>query len=393
MHKTHKIQLIPTESQKNLLHQSFGVRRHSYNWALAKWKELYELGEKPSAYTLIKLQNSIKKNEFPFYKDVNKCASQYAIHDLESSFKKMWKEKSGYPRFKKKGIKDSYIAVENNTKFKQKDKKIWLPRIGWVKTHENLRFEGKVNYVAVKRVANKYFAVVNIMTNDTPTICKSQDVVGIDLGIKTLLTCSDGKTFENPKSLLRGLKSLKRSQRSLSRKKKGSFNRKKQVKVLAKKHYKISCMRKNALHQATSYLAKNYGTIVIEDLNVKGMFKNRKLSQAVIDASFGEFKRQITYKSQWNGVKLIVADRFFASSKICSCCGQKKEVLKLSERVFKCSNCENKLDRDLNAAINLANLALLSNREEVKPVEQTQCALSNQRGVAMKQELNNLITV
>jgi putative transposase len=392
MYKTHKIQLIPTNSQKNLLHQSFGVRRHSYNWALAKWKELYELGEKPNVYMLVKLQNSIKKKEFPFYKNVNKCSPQYAIHDLGNAFKKMWKEKSGYPRFKKKGEKDSYIAVESEKDFKQKDNKIWLPRIGWVRCHENLRFNGKVNNVTVKKVADKYFAFVNIITNDTSTICENQAVVGVDLGIKTLLTCSDGKTFENPKSLLRGLKSLKRSQRSLARKKKGSLNRKKQINVVAKKHYKISCMRKNALHQATSYLVKNYGTIVIEDLNVKGMVKNHKLAQAINDASFGEFKRQITYKSEWSGVKLLVADRFFASSKICSCCGQKKEVLKLSERVFKCFNCENKLDRDLNASINLANLALLSNREEVKPVEQTQIFEQSNR-VAMNQELNNLITV
>lgn len=387
MHKTHKIQLIPTNSQKNLLHQSFGVKRHSYNWALAKWKELYELGEKPSAYKLIKLQNSIKKNEFPFYKNVNKCAPQYAIHDLESAFKKMWKEKYGHPKFKKKGVKDSYVAVEGEKDFKQKYKKLWIPRIGWFRCHENLRFNGKVNNIVIKRVADKYFAFINIITNETPTICENQAVVGVDLGIKTLLTCSNGKTFENPKSLLRGLKSLKRSQRSLARKKKGSLNRKKQIKVVAKKHYKISCIRKNALHQATSYLVKNYGTIVIEDLNVKGMVKNHKLAQAINDASFGEFKRQITYKSEWRGVKLIVADRFFASSKICSCCGQKKEVLKLSERVFKCSNCENKLDRDLNAAINLANLALLSNREEVKLVEQTQMFEQSNR-VAMNQELN-----
>jgi len=129
LYKAHKIQLIPTKKQKELLHKSFGCRRHSFNWGLAKWKELYEAGEKPSAYSLIKLQNSVKKEQTPFYLEVNKCAVQYALHDLESAFKKMWKEKSGYPKFKKKGVSDSYVAVENNTQFKQKDKKIWLPRI------------------------------------------------------------------------------------------------------------------------------------------------------------------------------------------------------------------------------------------------------------------------
>src|SRR5690554_12507 len=133
MNKAHVVKLYPTKTQRNLIHQSCGVARHSYNWALAKWKELYEQGEKPSAYSLIKLQNSIKREEFPFYMEVTKCAPQYAIHNLEKAFKRMWKLGSGYPKFKKRGVKDSYVAVENKTQFKQKDKKIWLPRIGWVK--------------------------------------------------------------------------------------------------------------------------------------------------------------------------------------------------------------------------------------------------------------------
>lgn len=355
MNKAHQIQIIPTKAQKKLLHKSFGCRRHSYNWALAKWQELYKLGQKPSAMTLIKLQNSIKKTEMPFYLEVNKCAVQYAIWAVEAAYKKMWKEKTGYPKFNKKGVKDSYVAVENYTRFKQQNNKIWLPRIGWVKTTENLRFEGKVNNVVVKRIADKYFAVVNLITNETPTKSESQAIVGVDLGIKTLMICSDGTTFENPKALKSNLKRLKRLQRGLNRKQKGSNNRKKQQMKVARKHYKISCIRKNAIHQATTYLVKNYGKIVIEDLNTKGMVKNRKLSQSINDASFGEISRQLAYKSLWNGVELVKADRFFASSKTCSNCSHKKEALKLSERIFKCESCKTEIDRDLNAAINLAN--------------------------------------
>lgn len=360
LYKAHKIQLIPTKKQKELLHKSFGCRRHSFNWGLAKWKELYEAGEKPSAYSLIKLQNSVKKEQTPFYLEVNKCAVQYALHDLESAFKKMWKEKSGYPKFKKKGVSDSYVAVENNTQFKQKDKKIWLPRIGWVKCHEDMRFEGKVNNVVVSRTADKYFASVTLVSNDTPATCENQAVVGVDLGIKTLLVCSDGTTFENPKVLRNNLKGLKRLQRRLSRKKKGGANRKKQQMKVARKHYRISCIRKNAIHAATRYLVDNYGKIIIEDLNIKGMVKNRRLAQAVSDASFGEFRRQLSYKSMWTGVEVVTADRFFASSKICSCCGHKKEELKLSERTFVCDQCGTSIDRDLNAAKNLANFGTTS---------------------------------
>jgi len=276
--------------------------------------------------------------------------------------------------------------------FKQKDKKIWIPRLGWVKCYENLRFEGKVQNSVVTKRAGMYFAVINIETNDIPTKSENQTIVGVDLGIKTLATLSDGTVFENPKALKSNLKSLKRLQRGLNRKVKGSNNRKKQQQRLAKKYYKVSGIRNNALHQATSYITKNYGTIVLEDLNVKGMVKNRKLSQAISDVSFGEFRKQIEYKSKWYGVEVIVADRFYPSSKICSCCGHKKEKLKLSERTYNCTNCGTVIDRDLNASKNLANLALLGNPEKVKLVEQTQIQDSS-CGVVLKQEflLNNIL--
>ena len=236
-----------------------------------------------------------------------------------------------------------------------------------------------------------YFASINIISNEAPIISENQTVVGVDLGIKQLATCSDGTVFENPKALKSNLKSLKRLQRSVSSKVKGSSNRKKAIEKLAKKHYKVSNIRKNALHQATSVLAKNYGTIVIEDLNVQGMGKNHRLAQAISDVGFGDFRNQLEYKVKWYGSNVIVANRFFPSSKICSCCGNKKETLKLSERIYNCHVCGNSIDRDLNASKNLANLALLGNPKDVKPAEQTQTSDSSDR-VAMKQELlfNNI---
>ena len=390
MHKSHKIKLNPTKAQKIFFEKSFGTARFTYNWALVKWQEMYKVGEKPTAYTLVKHINSIKRVEFPWMLEVGKTCCQYPIHNLEAAYKKMWKEKSGYPKFKKKGVKDSFVAVENKNQFKQKDKKIWIPRLGWVKCYEDLRFEGKTNSVVVNKRAGMYFAVINIETNNIPTKSENQAVVGIDLGIKTLATLSDGTVFENPKALKSNLKCLKRLQRGLSRKVKGSNNRKRQQQRLAKKYYKVSCIRSNALHQATSYITKTYGTIVLEGLNVKGMSKNIKLSQAISDVGFGEFRRQIEYKAKWNGVDVVIANRFYPSSKLCSCCGHKKEVLKLSERTYNCSNCGASIDRDLNASKNLANLALLGIPEEVKLVEQTQIQDSS-CGVALKQEflLNN----
>jgi len=361
MIKAHKIKLNPTKSQEKLLRQSCGVARFAFNWALNKWKEDYKAGIKQSAYSLIKHLNSIKRIEYPWMQETSKTCSQYAIHNVEAAFKKMWKEKSGYPKFKKKGIKDSFVAVENKEQFKQKDKKIRLPRIGWVKCYENLRFDGKVNNVTVKRIADMWFAIINIeVSQSIPALKQSlgdnQAIVGIDFGIKEMMVLSDGTVFSNPKSLRGNLKGLKKLQKRLSRKTKGSSNRRKMQMRVARKYYRISNIRKNAIHQATTAIVKKFDVIVIETLNPMGMAKNRKLSQAVSDVSFGEISRQFSYKAQWAGKELIKADKWFASSKICSCCGNKKEQLSLSERIYRCENCGLEIDRDLNAAKNLANL-------------------------------------
>lgn len=392
--KVHKIKLYPTKSQEQLFRQSCGVARFTYNWALEKWQKDYENGIKQSAYSLIKHLNSIKREEFPWMQETSKTCSQYAIHNLEKAYKKMWKEGSGYPKFKKKGVKDSFVAVENKETFKQKDFKIWIPRIGWVKCAENLRFEGKVNNVAVKRTADIWFAYVNIETisNETPTTSENQTTVGVDLGIKTMIVLSDGKTFENPKALRKNQKSLKRLQRGLSRKVKGSNNRKKHQMRLARKHYKISCIRSNALHEATSYITKNYDKIIIEDLNVEGMLKNKKLSGALSDVSFGELARQLAYKALWQGKELVKADRFFASSKLCSGCGYKKEALKLSERQYECENCGLQIDRDLNAAINLANYSPTPKIGECQAGGEGSSFLATEVSPSVKQEVDKLVT-
>lgn len=391
MIKTHQIKLYPTKKQTRFFKQSCGVARFAYNWGLNKWQEDYNNGIKQSAYSLIKYLNSIKKTQFPWMQETGKTCSQYAIHNLESAFKKMWKEKSGYPKFKKKGCKDSFVAVENKKDFKQKHNKIWIPRLGWVRCAENLRYEGKVNSVTVKRIADMYFAFVNIevISNEASIVSKNQVTVGVDLGIKSMVVLSDGVVFKNPKALRSNLKVLKRLQRRLSRKVKGSNNLHKQRMRVARKHYRISCIRKNAIHQATSYIVKNYDRIVIEDLNIVGMIKNRKLSQAISDVSFGEIKRQLTYKSLWYEKELVIANRYFASSKTCSECGHKKETLKLSERMFKCDNCGHSIDRDLNAAINLANYSPTSEYEESKACGENSEPRKVQR-ISKKQEIDEL---
>lgn len=394
MIKSHTIKLYPTKAQEILLKKSCGVARYSYNWALSKWKELSNKGEYPGAYSLIKLQNSIKRIETPFFMEVSKTAPQYAIHHLENAFKRFYSKKSKYPKFKKKGIKDGFIAIEKHQDFNQSNYKIHLSRIGKVKCAENLRFKGKVNYVAVKHVANMWFAVVNIniIPDDISKMSENQAVIGVDLGIKSMMVLSNGKVFENPKALRSKLKRLKQRQRSLSRKQKGSNNKFKQQMRVARTHYKIACVRKNSIHEATSYIVKNFDKIIIEDLNTSGMLKNHKLAQAVSDVSFSEIRRQLAYKAMWQGKELIVVDRFFPSSKLCSSCGHKKETLKLSERTYTCENCGLVIDRDLNAAINLANYSPTQKACECEASGELSSTTEMLRSNSMNDELDLVVT-
>jgi putative transposase len=392
MYKAHIIKLYPTKSQEILFKKSCGVARYSYNWALSTWEEMYENGGNPSAYTLIKIQNNLKKTEWPFFTEVGKSAPQYAIHNLQKAYKRFFNKTSKYPKFKKKGQKDSFVAVENNIVFKQENYKIHIPRIGKVKCAENLRFKGKVNKVTIKRVANLWFAVISIdVQEETSLVSENQTTIGVDLGIKTMLVLSNGKTFENPKALKSNLKKLKQYQRSLSRKQKGSNNRRKQQVKVARLYYKISCIRNNAIHNATTYIVKNFDKIIIEDLNVSGMNKNKNLSKSLIDVSFGEIRRQLEYKSQWLGKELIIADRFFPSSKLCSSCGNKKKTLKLSERTYICENCGLVIDRDLNAAINLANYCPTQKVCECKVSGELSSIVGKQFSSSKKEKIDLLI--
>jgi putative transposase len=401
MIKAHVIKLHPNKTQEKLLKQSCGVARYAFNWALDKWTKFnwaldkwtkdYEKGIKQTAYSLIKHLNSIKRKEFPWMQETSKTCSQYAIHNVENAFKKMWKEKKGYPKFKKKRGKNAFVAIDDKNNFKQKDFKLRLPRIGWIKCAENLRFTGKVNRVTIKNIADMWFAVINIdvFQKEVPVINENQIIIGVDIGIKKMIVLSDGKTFENPKALQKNEQSLKKMQKRLSKKNKDSKNYEKQRIKIAKKHYKISSIRKNSIHQATSYIVKNYDIVCVETLDVKQMLKNKNLSKLISDVSFSEILRQLSYKTQWKNKKLIKADQYFPSSKLCSSCNYKKDNLKLSERTYKCKNCGLEIDRDLNASKNLANYGTTYKSEESKACGAYLNIIVDNK-VAMNQEINIL---
>lgn len=338
-----------------------GVARFSWNWALGRWNELYKSNDKPNALKLKKEFNALKDKQFPWVYEVTKYASQQPFIFLGQAFtqffrqvKKSHKNKHRYPKFKKKGkcIDSFYIGGDQ---VKILDTQVKIPNLGWVDMTESVRWPGNILSATVSRQADKWFISFCVETNISPMPCESQASIGVDLGINTLATLSDGNIFMSSKPLTFFQRRLKRLQRQRGKKQLGSHNFNKAKLNEARLHYKIHCIRKDLLHKLTTQLTNRYKYICIEDLNVKGMMANRKLSQAISDLGFYEFKRQILYKAQMKGNVVFLASQWFASSKTCSQCHRIKETLGLNERIFHCEDCNLILGRDLNAARNLEN--------------------------------------
>ena len=351
-----------------------GVARFAYNWALAEWRCQYAAGEKPSEIALRKRLNALKHGCFPWMREVTKNAPQQAIKNLGRAYANFFEDLTKYrrgeiswqrvraPRFKKKGHHDAFRA--DNGPEKQRPnavttarKQVKLPLIGWVAMREEVRFGGRILSVTISRQADHWYASFSIEVDFGPDVRADDSVVGVDLGVTALATLSDETPkVPAPKPLRRYLNKLRRLSRAVSRKKRGSRNRGKAKTKLARLHGRIANIRSDALHKLTTYLTR-YRTIVIENLNVAGMLANRRLSRAVADVGFFEFRRQLQYKAAMAGSTVIVADRWFASSKLCSTCGAKNERLSLSERTWMCPSCGTGHDRDRNAAVNLARYA------------------------------------
>lgn len=353
---SHCIALDPNAVQRKALAQAAGTARFTWNWALAEWNRQHEAGENPTANALKKQWNKIKREQYPWVYESPKDANQQPFAFLRKAFVRFFKKKARRPRFKRRGQHDSFYV--SNHVVALTGKKIRLPRIGWVRMREALRFAGKIMSVTISRTADRWFASIAVELGDDYTRPRTgSKTTGVDLGLKHAAVLSDGRVFDAPKPLKRLLVKLKRLSRALSRKQKGSNRRRKARRRLAKLYARIANMRNDFLHKLTTLICRESQAVVIEDLNVKGMLRNRRLSRAISDVGWGEFRRQLVYKAELHGTRLIVADRWFASSKTCSACDHKKERLSLGEREFVCGACGLRLDRDLNAAKNLRNLA------------------------------------
>lgn len=361
MIRAHKIRLNPTPEQAIYFAKAAGTRRFVFNWGLAEWKRHYEQGEKPSAMSLKKTFNAIKGDLFPWVYEVTKCAVEGAFVDLGDAFKNFFEgikgeRKVGFPKFKaKKRCTDSFYLA--NDKFSVSDHTLRVPKLGDVNMTENLRFTGKIVSATVSLKARWWFVSITVEVEDKPAL-SSDKAVGIDVGIKRLITLSDGTWFENQKPLRNLLGKLKRLQQSVSRKQKGSANREKAKLKVAGLHYRIACVRDDILHKLTTQIASQYGFVGVETLNVKGMVKNRALSQALSDAAFGRFIDLLKSKVPAWGGRVQSVGQFFPSSKRCSECGNVKADLSLSERQYACQVCGVVLDRDHNASVNILHEAL-----------------------------------
>lgn len=360
MYRTHKIQLDPTNKQETQLMKAAGAARFAYNWALHRWGEQYrefKAGKRdagPSWCSLNKELNAIKREQFPWMLEVTKCAPEVAIMNLGKAFNNFFAKRDRYPRFKKRGQHDAFKASVGL--FSVKGDYIRLPRIGWVHTHEPSRFpNAKLVSVTVSRTADRWYAAITVEVESTANPAP-EHIIGVDVGVNTYVT-SDRVYYTVPRSYRKAERKLRRAQQGLSRKQKGSMNRRKAVTRVARIHAHTANIRQDWLHKLTTELANSANVVAIEDLNVKGMLGLRSLSKSINDAAFGEFRRQLEYKIQDRGSNLVVVDRFYPSSKICSACGTKAKSLPLSVRAWVCASCGAHHDRDLNAAINLARTA------------------------------------
>jgi putative transposase len=361
----HRIRLDPNEVQRTHLARAAGTARFAYNWALAEWQRQYDACKadpalkRPNELALLRQLTGIKRAQFPWMLEVTKCAPQMAILQLGRAFGNFFAGRARYPRFRRKGIDDRFTI--SNEQFRIEDRRMRISRLGWVRMRESLRFSGRILSASVSRTADHWYASITVDCPDPPLPpAENQGVVGVDLGITALATLSTGEKIGGPKALLRLLGSVRRLSRALSRKVKGSNNRAKAKLRLARLYERIVNIRRDGLHQLTTSLTRRFHTIGIEDLNVKGMLKNRRLARAIADMGFYELRRQLEYKAALRGCRVVMADRWYPSSKTCSSCGHVVQVLALAHRRWICPGCGASHDRDVNAAINLKNMAVSS---------------------------------
>ena len=376
MLKSYKYRIYPNQEQKELLSRIFGQVRFVYNLGLETKISAY-IGSKTN-YTCIDLANQVKElkdTEASWLKESPSQALQMSLRNLDNAYTNFFRG-SGFPKFKSKHRKQSF-QLPQGVYLSETKKQIFIPKLKLVDIDLHREFKGEIKTVTVSRtITNKYY--VSILVNNKKELPEKKSIkletsVGVDLGIKDFAITSDGKKFENKDFFKSAMKKLKVEQRSLSRKQKGSNHHIKQKLKVALIHEHVRNQRQDYLHKISKYLVDNYDTICIEDLGVSNMIKNHKLSRAISDMGWGEFRSMLEYKSEWYGKNISTINRFDPSSKTCSNCGKINKELTLKDRNWKCKSCGITHDRDINAAMNIKKMGL-RNQPSVTQSEWLHCA-------------------
>lgn len=358
MEKAYKLRIYPNNKQIELLNQTFGCVRYIYNHFLNRKINFYEENNESLTYNACSKELTQLKKENEWLQDPDKCALQNALKNLDVAYQNFFNKRTGFPKFKsRKSFKDSY---KTNSNLKFENNKIRIPKVGWIKTRGYKKISGRILSITISKTkSNEFFASICVTEFEPKQFEKTNQNIGIDLGLKEFAIFNTGKKIDNPKFFVKFQKKLAKMQRKLSKKVFESNNYfKYKVKVAAFQE-KIKNQRLDFLHKLSIRLVKEYDIICIETLRVRNIMKNHKLAKSIQDVSLSEFIRQLEYKAKWYGKVISKIDTFYPSSQLCSNCGYKNSDIKnLKIRKYDCPECGAHHDRDVNAAINILNEGL-----------------------------------